>query len=409
MIALRMSRRLRMRDGKRKRASEQPRAAGAGDDIDPRIYTARPRRLRPGNQVLPLRGGSEAYPAMLDAIARARDSVCLETYILNDDAVGERFAHALCERARAGVTVRLIYDAIGCIALPRSFLRPLAGAGVALLEYHPIAPWRERFMLSRRDHRKILVVDDRVAFTGGLNIGCEYIPESEGGEGWHDMHCRIVGPVVQDFARLFRRVWIREGGRPYPVPRPGAQPLPGGSLARVLDNSKMRRRWSIRRAYLRAINRAVRSITVMNAYFLPDHGICAALRRAVRRGVRVRIIVPDVSDVPVVAYASRYLSAKLVRDGVEILCWPERMMHAKTAVVDSVWATIGSYNLDTRSLHYNLEVGIEVVDPAFGAEMDAQFEADARRCLPMSIDAWERRPRLDRFLSWMFYQLRHQL
>lgn len=380
-----------------------------GEQGEPWDYTVRPQRLRPGNEIVPLRGGREAFPAMIEAIAGAQKSVCLETYILNDDAVGERFARVMCERARAGIPVRLIYDAVGCLALPGAFLRDLTRAGVAVLEYHPIVPWRERFTISRRDHRKILVVDDEQAFTGGINIGCEYAPESEGGEGWHDMHCRIRGPVVLDFARLFRRVWVREGGRTYPVPRHAEGPPPGHCLARALDNSKVRRRWPIRRAYLHAINRAERSINLMNAYFLPDHGICAALRRAVRRGVRVRVIVPEVSDVPVVAYASRYLSARLARDGIEILSWPERMMHAKTAVVDSMWATIGSYNLDTRSLHYNLEVGVEVVDPTFGAEMDAHFEADARRCRPMSFEHWEQRPYFDRFLSWLFYQLRHQL
>lgn len=380
--------------------------------VTPTAYTTRPGHLRPGNEVIPLRGGSETFPAMIAAIEGARAQICLETYILRADAVGQRFADALCERARAGVAVRLIYDAVGCLTLPVSYLRGLTRAGVDVVEYHPIAPWRKRFMLSRRDHRKILVVDDEVAFTGGINISSEYVPESEGGEGWHDVHCQIRGPVVLDLARLFRRVWIREGGRPYPSPpRPprSAPRGPGTTLARALDNRKVRRRWAIRRAYLHAINQSTRSISLMNAYFLPDRGICWALQRAARRGVRVRVIVPEVSDVPVIAYATRYLAAKLIRHGVEILCWPERMMHAKTAVIDSVWSTIGSYNLDTRSLLYNLEIAIEIVDRELGAEMDAQFEADARRCRAMSLESWQRRPWLERALSWLFYKLRRQL
>ena len=388
---------------------------GVGDEhsqTPPTAYTIRPGHLRPGNEVAPLQGGSETFPAMLEAIEGARASVCLETYILRADAVGQRFAQALCARARAGVAVRLIYDAVGCITLPVSYLRDLTREGVEVVEYHPIVPWRERFALSRRDHRKILVIDDEVGFTGGINIGCEYIPESEGGKGWHDVHCRIRGPVVLDLARLFRRVWIREGGRPYPPPPKAPKSAPGGpgtSLVRALDNRKMRRRWAIRRAYLHAINQATRSINLMNAYFLPDRGICWALHRAVRRGVRVRVIVPEVSDVPAVAYATRYLAAKLVRHGIEILCWPERMMHAKTAVIDSAWSTIGSYNLDTRSLLYNLEIAIEIVDRELGAAMDAQFEADACGCESLSLESWQRRPWLERALSWLFYKLRSQL
>lgn len=370
------------------------------------------RALMPGNHVTVLRGGQEAFPAMLDAIAAARTSVCLETYILEADAVGDRFADVMCARAASGVAVRLIYDAIGCLGLPQSFLQRLRHAGVQILEYHPILPWKKRFVLSRRDHRKILVVDDEIAFTGGINLSRHYVPESEGGAGWHDVHCRVRGPAVLDLARLFRRVWVREGGLPYPIspasrPRQGA--VAGRSLARVLSNRKYRQRWAIRRAYLHAINRAQRSISLMNAYFLPDRGICWALRRAVARGVRTRVIVPEVSDVPAVAYAAQHLYGGLLRDGIEILCWPDRMMHAKTAVIDGAWTCIGSYNLDNVSLLYNLEVALEVLDAELGAAMDQQFESDAARCRPLSIDAWQRRSTTDKAISWLFYHLRRWL
>lgn len=380
-----------------------------------------PRTLRPGNHVTVLRGGQEAFPAMLAAIEAARTSVCLETYILEADAVGERFAEVMCARAEAGVAVRLIYDAVGCLGISQAYLQRLRRSGVEVIEYHPILPWKERFVLSRRDHRKILVVDDEVAFTGGINISRHYIPESQGGAGWHDIHCRVRGPVVLDLARLFRRVWVREGGTPYPgPPRPSSSrgrtevmisgiAAQGPSLARVLSNRKYRRRWAIRRAYLHAINRAERSISLMNAYFLPDRGICWALRRAVGRGVRTRVIVPEVSDVPAVAYASQHLYGALLRDGIEILSWPDRMMHAKTAVIDGLWTSIGSYNFDNVSLLYNLEVAIEVLDPVLGAAMDAQFESDAARCRPMSIELWEQRSSTDKAISWLFYNIRHWL
>ncbi|ACY14591.1 phospholipase D/Transphosphatidylase [Haliangium ochraceum DSM 14365] len=383
----------------------------------------RPRGLRPGNQVRVLRGGEEAYPAMLSAISHARRSVCLETYILVVDAVGQRFADLLCERAQAGVAVRLIYDAIGCLGIPASYLERLRSAGVEIVEYHPILPWKARFVLSRRDHRKILVVDDEIAFTGGINISDHYMPVEEGGGGWYDMHCMVRGPVVLDLARLFRRVWVGEGGAPYDAPpkplssRARTETMDSGtaaqgpSLARVLYNRKYRRRMVFRRAYLHAINRAERSISIMNAYFLPDRGVCWALRRAVARGVRTRVIVPalEASDVPVVAYAGQHLYGNLVRDGIEVLSWPDRMMHAKTAVVDGLWTSIGSYNFDNVSLEYNLEVAIEALDPELGAAMDAEFEAAAARCMSLSVESWEQRSVSDKAISWVMYNFRHWL
>jgi cardiolipin synthase len=401
-------------------ATSRPTRQGNSSPAAPRLVLW-PRMLRQGNHVTVLRGGQEAFPAMLEAIAAAERSVCLETYILEADAVGERFADVMCARAAAGVAVRLIYDAIGCLGLPQSYLARLRHAGVEVLEYHPILPWKERFVLSRRDHRKILVVDDEIAFTGGINISRHYVPEAQGGAGWHDVHCRVRGPVVLDLARLFRRVWVREGGTPYASPprlsgdrgrsdgTAADTPAQGQSLARVLSNRKYRKRWAIRRAYLHAINRAERTISLMNAYFLPDRGICWALRRAVARGVRTRVIVPEVSDVPAVAYAAQHLYGGLLRDGIEILCWPDRMMHAKTVVIDGVWTSIGSYNLDNVSLLYNLEVALEVLDAQLGAAMDRQFESDAARCRPLSIDTWEKRSRTDKAISWMFYNLRRWL
>lgn len=356
-----------------------------------------------------LRGGEEAFPAMLAAISAATRSVCLETYILVADRTGWRFAEALIERARAGVSVRLIYDGIGGMSLPREYIDTLEQGGVEVIEYHPIRPWRPRFNLNLRDHRKILVVDDQVAFTGGLNISDDYAAESDGGRGWYDLHCQLSGQVVHDLARLFRRVWIREGGRPYPPSRLPSSIERVPVLARIIDNRHLRQRGKIRRAYIRAIKRAHSSIEIMNAYFLPDPGICRALRRAARRGVSVRIIVPQVSDIRVVGWAGEYLYGSLLAHGIEILGWPDRMMHAKSAVVDATWSTVGSYNLDHRSLVYNLEVVIETVDPGIGALMHAEFEAGARCCARLDLQAWQNRPIWRKCLAWLFYQLRRWL
>ncbi|MCP4247182.1 MAG: phosphatidylserine/phosphatidylglycerophosphate/cardiolipin synthase family protein, partial [bacterium] len=246
------------------------------------------------------------------------------------------FSDALRERARAGVAVRIIYDAVGCLNTPGSFFAELQYDGAELIEYRPLRPWHKRFGLNTRDHRKILVVDTAVGFTGGLHISDQYAPKSDGGEGWHDMHCQVDGPIVSDLARLFRRVWIREGGSHYPLPGPDDQPRPGACLARVVDNRQFRHRRKLHRAYLRAINRAEERICLMNAYFIPDASIRRALCKAAQRGVSVRIIVPRESDVSIMYYASQHIYGRLIKGGIEILEWPETMMHAKIAVIDSV-------------------------------------------------------------------------
>ena len=363
-------------------------------------------RLRIGNQVRLLRAGGETFPAMLAAIAGARRSICFETYIYEDDRTGQRFAEALLERAAAGVQVRFIYDAIGGFSLGAAFVERLRRGGVQMIEYHPVAPWRKRFSLQHRDHRKILVIDDEVAFTGGINVGDDYAALADGGRGWHDLHCELRGPVVIDLSRLFRRTWVAEGGAPYPAPPypPDDAPRPGTVAARVVDNSGRRRRGAIRRAYLTAIAGAERSIWLEHSYFLPDRGLRRALARAVARGVEVAVIVPGKSDVEAIRYAGLYLYRRLVARGLKILQWRGPMMHAKTAVIDGVWTCIGSYNLDSRSLRYNLEVVVEAIDDEVGAEMDRQFTADRVHTDAFELDAWTKLPWWRRALAWLAYR-----
>jgi cardiolipin synthase len=388
---------------------DRGRAFGSRGEPSRRTYVAKPQLLRSGNQLTLLRGGQHAYPAMLSAIAAAQRSVCLEVYILRSDATGERFARALRERARAGVAVRLLYDAFGSFGLFGTVIRALEEDGVEVVAFHPLTPWKQRFAINQRDHRKILVVDDEVGFIGGMNIGDEYLPTTAGGAGWYDLHCRMRGSIVRDIGRMFRQVWLREGGAYYSVPNAGEEEAAGACLARVVDTGTSQQRRTIRRAYLHAIAKASRSICIMNAYFLPDRGLRRALCRAAKRGVKVQVMVPEASDVAVVKYAGQHLYSSLLRRGVEILVWPRTMMHAKAAVIDSVWAAVGSYNLDYRSLFYNLEVMVEVVDPDFGAGLHAQFADNAALCEPLSMSAWERRPVWKKVVSRVFYQFRRWL
>jgi cardiolipin synthase len=376
-----------------------------------RRYTTDATRWRDGNKVTQLVSGGETFPAMLRAIAGAQKSVCLETYILEQDTTGQRFAAALIERAKAGVTCRLLYDAVGGFGVGSSFLAALTDAGVQVVQFHPIAPWRRRWNLARRDHRKILVVDDEIGFTGGLNISDDYAAVEDGGRGWRDTHCEMRGPIVADLARSFRRTWLYSGGTPYRAPPP-AERVPrtaGTSLARLLDNTHRRRRRRIRRAYLAAINGATREILIQNAYFIPDRGVRAALRRAVHRGVDVRVICPGRSDVRIIELASLLVFRRLARAGVKILRWRGVMLHAKTAVVDALWSTIGSYNLDYISLLYNLEDTVEVLDPELGDVMTRQFAIDAANADPFDESTWVALPWWKKAGAWLAFQIRRWL
>lgn len=375
-------------------------------------YALQPRALLPGNRITLLRDGGETYPAMLEAIARAEQTVHFETYIYRSDRTGRRFGAALMERARAGVTVRLLFDAVGTLDVDLKFLQELRQAGVHVATFRPFTI-AMGMRLHRRDHRKLLIIDGRLGFTGGLNVGDEYASLDEGGGGWHDIHARVEGPAVAEMARLFRRTWITAGGPPFPtVPEEEAAEsvaTDNTAFALVVGNEERRRRATIRRFYLHAIRRATESIHIMNAYFIPDRGIRRVMANAVRRGVKVSVIVPEKSDLKSVMYAGQHVYAALLKAGVRIFEWKERMLHAKTAVVDSVWATIGSYNLDARSLFHNLEVTLCIVDRAFASGLRAQLEYDAEQSREVELATWKQRPWWRKVVEWFFFQFRFWL
>ncbi|HEY0251439.1 MAG TPA: phosphatidylserine/phosphatidylglycerophosphate/cardiolipin synthase family protein [Kofleriaceae bacterium] len=375
------------------------------------VYARSLLRWRPSCEVTVLREGAQTYPAMLEAIAAAKKMILFEVYIFAADGTGEKFRAALLERAKAGVKVRIIYDAVGSFGIADSWFAELVAAGAEVIDFNPIAPWRARFRLSHRDHRKIIVVDDAVAFTGGLNIADDYAATVDGGKGWHDMHCRVRGGAVLDLARLFRRTWLRAGGAPYPAPgRASEAPAgPGESYARVIENTKIRQRGAFRRAYLHVIKHARESVLIENAYFLPERAMRRQLTRAVKRGVRVAIIIPGHSDVRMVEYAGEYVLRRLAKRGVEILRYQGAMMHAKIAVVDGLWSTIGSYNFDAQSRLNNLEVTVEILDPKVGTELVAQFEQSRAKCIHYDEAAWLRLPWYRKVLSWVSYRLRRFL
>ncbi len=368
----------------------------------------RPESLRPGNRVTLLRDGAEAYPPMLAAIRCAMRSVYLETYIFADDPTGRRFADALAERARAGVEVRVIYDAVGCFSTSREFFGVLRAAGARVVEFHPVLLSFQGFSYRRRDHRKLLVIDGREAFLGGLNIGREYDSPEHGGLGWRDTHARVEGPIVGDLTALFAELWnaSRRGADPPVVPAPEPEPVVGGAPALATSSFRFRDRWEIGRLYLHAIRQAKKRIWIANPYFIPTRKVRTALRQAVRRGVDVRILLPGHSDSTPILYAIQHLYARYLRWGIRLFEWPGPMMHAKTAVVDGAWSTVGSYNFDHMSLFRNHELALVVPDAGFGARMDAMFEEDLSRAREVDREEWRKRPWRRKVLEGLFHAFR---
>lgn len=407
------------------------RAAQTGRRIV-RRYGRRDMRFVSADSVRLLVDASEAYPEMLGAIEAAVDHVELETYILRDDATGRAFQQALIRAASRGVNVRLIYDWIGSIVLPGRFVHELTDAGVAVSVYHPLVWRRPVWAVNKRDHRKMLVVDDAVSFTGGLNIGDEYQGLADGGQGWRDTHIRLDGPeVAVEMLTLFEYAWRR--ATPYGKAltpgerlksgirrrmetlsrrrdRPARRPGKGGGIpVSIVGNEGRHHRRRIHRAYLRAICDAQRYVLIENAYFIPSRPIRRALVKAARRGVFVGIVVGERSDVPITAYAMRWLYDPLLAGGVRLFEWPVSVMHAKTAVIDDAWLIVGSYNFDHRSLLHQLECVAVVADAALAAGLRDQTLEDLSHCREITREAHRARPWWRQALERLAYLLRHWL
>lgn len=381
----------------------------------PRRFRHPPQSYVAGNRVRLLRDGIEAFPVMLDAIAAAERQILFEMYWFDSDRTGRQFARALADAAARGVEVALLYDSLGSITADTRMFDELRRAGVKVLEFNPLAPWKRRFglqRLTRRDHRKVLIVDAEVGFTGGLNVADQWAPVSDGGQGWRDDMIQVEGRVVRDFVPGFLTAWRRAGGEPLerepwvtesrPGLRDGSQ---GTQQVRVID-SLFRHRRRISQAYVAELYRAERFAYISNSYFVPDGRVINALVRAARRGVDVRVMQPAVSDVEMVRYASRAIWGKLLRAGVRIFEWHRSILHAKSAVIDGNWSTIGSFNLDYVSLRYNLEINVSVRDEAFGDAMQRSFLRDFADCHEVELTSFRYRPLSDRLLEAIFYRLR---
>jgi len=361
-----------------------------------------PIPLVPDNAAEILCDGAAYFDEIEKAVESAQHYILVGTYILRADNTGWRVCRLLAKKRAEGVEVALTYDGYGSFGLSSELLEFLRLAGVKVLEYRPVSFVTGSMPWTQRNHRKMIIVDGRVGITGGHNIADDYASVEQGGKNWRDTGCRLEGPAVHQLEDLFRRNWgINRGDRleSRPIIAP---PVPGGVAARFVGNFARRQRAEIRRDYLAAILGAQKTVRVTNAYFAPDRGILRALLRASRNGVTVELILAGLTDVKPMLMVTHGLYGLLLKNGVKIYEWHERILHAKTAVVDGIWSSIGSANLNQRSFRFDLEANVTIVSARFGEQMDEMFEVDRGKCRAIDPVEWKKRPRWMRMLEWFF-------
>lgn len=352
--------------------------------------------------------GQDLYDDMLAAIEGAEKQVLLETYIWKGDELGQRFKKAVIDAADRGVEVRVIYDAFANIVVRPPFKHFPPNVKVLAFPVYS-AGWRF-FDLRRygRDHRKILVVDDKVGFVGGYNIGSAYATE------WRDTHCRITGPGVWDLARAFADFWNlhRERSRFLPTRRHREPPMLLSTTSswepRIRVHRNVPRLWMfpIRSMYLEAINRAQTNIWMTHAYFIPDENFVDSLVGAAARGVDVRLLLPAKSNHIVADWISRGYFRRMLDAGIRIHRFRDAMVHAKTATIDGSWTTIGTANVDRLSMSGNYEINVEIIDASLAQEMERIFETDLTNSLPLTLAEWQARDVYSRFTEMILKPLR---
>lgn len=381
--------------------------------------------LTSGNKVTLLIDGPATYAAMFKAMENARDHINLETFIIEDDETGRRFSDLLLKKQAEGVQVNLLYDSRGSFLTPAPFFQRLRDAGIQVLAFNPVNPLKARgsWSVAHPDHRKILIVDGKVVFTGGINISAVYSSPSSGRSGlsgeipgtkapipWRDTDVQIEGPVVAEFQKLFLDTWQQQkggnlSGRNY-FPDLKAE---GHALVRAVGSSPGETNRLTFVLYVSAITFAERSLHLTNAYFVPDAETIKALRDAAGRGVDVKIVLPGTTDSSLTLSAGRYYYSELLKSGVKLYERRDVLLHAKTAVIDNVWSTVGSTNMDFWSFSTNDEVNAVILNKEFAAEMEKMFAGDLAESDEIRLGEWKKRPVLERIKEWFAHQFQRWL
>jgi len=364
----------------------------------------------PGNRVTPLYNGDQVFPAMLEAIRSARRTITFESYIYWSSAIAREFTAALMERAQAGVRVHVLIDWVGSQKIDHGAVERLQAAGVEVVFYRPLR-FYQLDRLNHRDHRKLLIVDGRVGFTGGVGVADQWLGNAQDPDHWRDSHFRVEGPVVAQLQAAFMDDWFETRG--VVLDGPGYFPdldRAGPALGQVFWSSPRGGNGNLRVMFLLAIASAARRLLIANAYFVPDETTVDMLAAAARRGVEVEIIVPGpILDAQVVRRASRATWGPLLEAGVRIYEYQPTMYHPKVMVVDDVWVSVGSTNFDDRSFRLNQEANLNVYDPEFAAGQVRAFGRDRAASRRITLEMWRRRPLWERVQETAAGVLRKQL
>ncbi|WP_245307660.1 phospholipase D-like domain-containing protein [Mesorhizobium sp. AA23] len=362
------------------------------------------------NAVQTLVNGDEIFPAMLQAIRSARKTINMETYIYWSGSVGYEFATSLAAKAREGVEVRVLVDWLGSLPFDEKLIQIMTSAGVRFERYRPIH-WYTLDRVNNRTHRKLLIVDGRVAFTGGVGIADNWLGDARNPNEWRDTHYQIEGPAVPGFQAAFAENWLETVGETLQGENFYLPPEAAGALrAQLILSSQPNGSENMELMMLAAIAAAKDHLRIGMAYFVPDDIALQQILDARKRGVAVDVIVPNsLTDVPIVRKASRYFWGKLLEAGVRIYEFQPTMYHPKLLIVDDVWASFGSTNLDQRSLRLNDEATLNVYGKEFARTQIDLFNEDLKRSRQISLAEWRSRPMREKFTDWLASTLHAQL
>ncbi|MEJ6582262.1 MAG: phosphatidylserine/phosphatidylglycerophosphate/cardiolipin synthase family protein [Akkermansiaceae bacterium] len=360
-------------------------------------------KMTRGNLVELYFEGDEAFDAMAEAIQSAEVFVHLEMYLFFSDTVGKRFAGLLSDKAREGIPVRVVYDAIGSIEASARMFEGMEKAGVVVEVFRPVAPWRKRSGILGRNHRKNLIIDGRVAFTGGVNLGDNWSRKEKGKEVWRDTHIKLEGPVAAACDHFFRETWKKVDG--CALPEEGHFKIdddgPGESACMVVGGGGFAKGKAIRRLFSEALQAAERDIAMTVAYFVPPRMFLKILRKRSKEGVNIEVLVPRDSDVAIADWLREGLYPGLLKYGINFHEYLRSVLHAKSVVIDDNLSLVGSSNFDYLSISWNWELAVVIDDPEVAGKLREQYAVDLEDSETVDGDSAGARPWWRRMMSWI--------